>query len=156
LGADFGDFSDVQSEGLSGAGSGVAIADYPLPLKLFTFWFRPLFFDAPGILGLIVSVENLIYLLLFVKILKKDFISFLKKSPVTVKMSLVVFFLSSFALTFVMSNLGIIMRQKSMVMYFLFFVIYYYLAQKKYDKIIKKRKLMRRREKARAAEGVVE
>ena len=154
--SDFENFSDDRSESLSSSGSGVAIADYPLPLKLFTFWFRPLFFDAPGILGLIVSVENLIYLLLFVKILKKDFISFIKKSPVTVKMSLVVFFLSSFALTFVMSNLGIIMRQKSMVMYFMFFVIYYYLAQKKYDKIIKKRRLIRRREKARAAEVVVE
>ena len=66
----------------------------------------------------------------------------------SVKMSLVVFFLSSFALTFVMSNLGIIMRQKSMVMYFLFFVIYYYLAQKKYDRLIKlkkRRKAMLRR-----------
>lgn len=138
---DFENFSDDRSQGLSESGSGVAISDYPLPLKLFTFWFRPLFFDAPGVLGLIVSVENLIYLLLFIKILKKDFISFIKKSPVSVKMSLVVFLLSSFALTFVMSNLGIIMRQKSMVMYFLFFVIYYYLAQKKYDRILKLKRL---------------
>jgi hypothetical protein len=138
---DFENFADDRSGGLSQSGSGVAISDYPLPLKLFTFWFRPLFFDAPGVLGLIVSVENLIYLLLFMKILKKDFISFIKKSPISVKMSLVVFLLSSFALTFVMSNLGIIMRQKSMVMYFLFFVIYYYLAQKKYDRIVKLKRL---------------
>ena len=139
--SDFENFADDRAGGLSDSGSGVDIANYPFPLKLFTFWFRPLFFDAPGILGLIVSVENLIYLLLFVKILKKDFIIFLKKSPVSVKMSLVVFLLSSFALTFVMSNLGIIMRQKSMVMYFLFFVIYYYLAQKKYDRIIRTKTL---------------
>jgi hypothetical protein len=39
--------------------------------------------------------------------------------------------MTSFAMTFVMSNLGIIIRQKSMVMYFLFFVIYYYLAHEK-------------------------
>ncbi|WP_240472141.1 hypothetical protein [Christiangramia echinicola] len=143
--SDFEDFSEDRAGGLSNSGSGVAIANYPLPLKLFTFWFRPLFFDAPGLLGLIVSVENLIYLLLFFKILKKDFISFLKSSPVTVKMSLTLFLLSSFALTFVMSNLGIIMRQKSMVMYFLFFVIYYYLAQKKYDKIVKIKRLRMKR-----------
>lgn len=154
--SDFENFSDSRAGELSDSGSGVDIASYPLPLKLFTFWFRPLFFDAPGILGLIVSVENLVYLLLFVKILKKDFISFLKKSPITVKMSLVVFLLSSFALTFVMSNLGIIMRQKSMVMYFLFFVIYYYLAQKKYDKIIKKRRMMRRRKKVKKTEVAME
>lgn len=137
---DFENFSDERSEDLSYSGSGVDMASYPLPLKLFTFWFRPLFFDAPGILGLIVSTENLIYLLLFFKILHKNFYQFIKKSPIVVKMSLTVFLLSSLAMTFVMSNLGIIMRQKSMVMYFLFFVIYYYLAQKKYNRIIQLRK----------------
>lgn len=143
---DFTDFSDTRSDSLSESGSGVDMSNYSLPIKLFTFWFRPLFFDAPGILGLITSVENLMYLLLFFKILKKDFIKFIKNSPVSVKMSLVVFFLSSFAMTFIMSNLGIIMRQKSMVMYFGFFVIYYYLAQKKYDKIMRIKKLKRIRE----------
>ncbi len=142
----FEDFSANRSESLSSSGSGVDMSSYPLPVKLFTFWFRPLFFDAPGILGIITSVENLIYLLLFVKILKKDFIKFIRNSTIVVKMSLVVFFLSSFAMTFVMSNLGIIMRQKSMVMYFAFFVIYYYLAQKKYDNILRLRKLKRARE----------
>lgn len=138
---DFENFSEDRSESLSSSGSGVDMSSYPLPLKLFTFWFRPLFFDAPGILGFITSIENLMYLLLFFKICKKDFIVFIKNSTVVVKMSLVVFFLSSFAMTFVMSNLGIIMRQKSMVMYFAFFVIYYYLAQKKYDKILRLKRL---------------
>lgn len=140
----FDKFSNERANSLSDSGSGVSMANYPLVLKLFTFWFRPLFIDAPGALGLIVSFENLIYLLLFFKILKKDFISFLKKSPVSVKMSITVFLLASIAMSFVMSNLGIIMRQKSMVMYFLFFVIYYYLAQKKYDRIVK----LKRRRKA--------
>ncbi len=151
----FDEFSEDRSQSLSNSGSGVDMSSYPLPVKLFTFWFRPLFFDAPGILGLITSVENLIYLLLFIKVLKKDFITFIKNSTVVVKMSLVVFFLSSFAMTFVMSNLGIIMRQKSMVMYFAFFVIYYYLAQKKYDKIIRLRKLKLARELELNKETVV-
>ncbi|MBE7639213.1 hypothetical protein GUB10_02610 [Salegentibacter sp. BLCTC] len=152
----FTEFSEERGGELAKSGSGVDMANYPLPVKLFTFWFRPLFFDAPGILGLIVSVENLIYLLLFFKILKGDFIKFLKKSPITVKMSLTTFFLASLAMAFVMSNLGIIMRQKSMVMYFLFFVIYYYLAQKKYDKILKKRRLLKRRQKAKEEALVVQ
>jgi hypothetical protein len=151
----FEDFSADRSESLSSSGSGVDMASYPLPIKLFTFWFRPLFFDAPGILGLITSVENLMYLLLFVKIFKKDFITFIKNSTVVVKMSLVIFFLTSFAMTFVMSNLGIIMRQKSMVMYFAFFVIYYYLAQKKYDKILRLRKLKLAREVELKKENIV-
>jgi len=139
---DFQDFTSTRAEGLSeDAGSGVDMSSYPLPLKLFTFWFRPLFIDAPGILGLIVSAENLLYLILAFKIIKKDFISFLKKSPPLVKTSFVVFFMTSLAMTFVMSNLGIIMRQKSMVMYFLFFVIYYYMADKKYKKMVKLRRM---------------
>jgi len=137
---DFENFSEDRSEGLAESGSGVDMTSYPLLLKLFTFWFRPLFFDAPGLLGLIVSAENLLYLLLFFKICNKRFIKFLKHSRISVKLSLTVFLLTSLAMTFVMSNLGIIMRQKSMVMYFLFFVIYYFLAQQRYDKLLKIKK----------------
>lgn len=138
--ADFQEQSEERSEDLSQSGSGLDLNSYPLPFKLFTFWFRPLFIDAPNILGLIVSAENLIYLLLFIKILRKDFIKFIRKAPSVVKMSLVIFLTTSLAMTFIMSNLGIIMRQKQMVMYYLFFVIYYYLAQKKYYQIMKIRK----------------
>lgn len=138
----FDEFAEVRSEDLSeGAGSGVNMNSYSLPFKFFTFWFRPLFIDAPNFLGIIISFENLIYLLLFLKIIKPDFLKFIKKAPSMVKMSLVIFLLTSFAMTFVMSNLGIIMRQKSMVMYYIFFVIYYYLAKKKYDRIVRVRKL---------------
>ncbi len=143
---DFEAASEKNAADLSKAGSGVDMSSYPLPLKLFTFWFRPLFLDAPNLLGIITSVENLMYLLLFFKICKKDFIKFIRKSPALVKMSLVIFFTASFAMTFVMSNLGIIMRQKTMVMYFIFFVIYYYLAEKKYKKLLKLKALKQKRE----------
>jgi len=133
--SDFEQFSEKRSIGLSeSAGSGVDMNSYPLPLKFFTFWFRPLFVDSPGSLGFFSSLENLFYLYLFLKICNRRFILFLKKSPYMVKMSAIVFVLTSFAMTFVMSNLGIIMRQKSMVMYFGFFVIYYFLANEKWLK----------------------
>lgn len=125
---DFVEFTTTRSASLDRGGSGVHMAGYSLPEKMFTFWFRPLFFDSPSILGLIVSAENLIYLLLFLKLFKRNFFKFIKSAPVNVKMSLVMFLTTSFAMTFVMSNLGIIIRQKSMIMYFLFFVIYYFLA----------------------------
>ncbi|WP_230392176.1 hypothetical protein [Pontibacter sp. FD36] len=131
----FQDFSQVQAGRLQSAGSGVDITSYPLPLKLFTFWFRPLFVDAPGALGIFVSFENLLYVILAWKLIDKDFIPFLKKSTSLVKMSLVIFIASSIALSFVMSNLGIAMRQKSMVMYFLFFVIISFMEYKKQKKI---------------------
>jgi hypothetical protein len=107
---------------------------YSLPFKFFTFWFRPLFVDSPGILGLFSSAENLVYLLLFLKICNLRFIGFIRKAPYMVKMSAITFLLASYAMTFVMSNLGIIMRQKTMVMYFGFFVVYYFLAEEQWKK----------------------
>ena len=128
---DFDQFALEQAGRLETSGSGVQMSNYSLPFKFFTFWFRPLFVDSPGILGLFSSAENLIYLLLFAKITNRRFLRFIIKAPYLVKTSLIIFVLTSFALTFVMSNLGIIMRQKSMVMYFGFFVIYYFLANEK-------------------------
>lgn len=144
-----------RAKSLSTSGSGVQMSSYPLPFKLFTLWFRPLFIDAPNAMGIIISLENFLYLILFGKIFKRDFLKFVYKSPSLVKVSLIIFLSMSFALTFVMSNLGIIIRQKSMVMYFIFFVIYYYLAQKKYDRIMKLRKIRLKRRMQAQKEGQV-
>lgn len=81
----FENFSEDRADDLSKSGSGVDMTSYPLPIKLFTFWFRPLFLDAPGVLGLIVSIENFIYLLLFVKILNKRFWKFIKNLRLLLK-----------------------------------------------------------------------
>ncbi len=128
---DFIEFSKHRSQALAESGTGVNMNNYSLPEKFFTFWFRPLFFDAPGFFGIIVSLENLIYLLIFAKIFRLKFFKFLKNAPAHVKTSLALFLITSFAMTFIMSNLGIIIRQKSMIMYFMFFVVYYYLGHEK-------------------------
>ncbi len=128
---DFIRFSENRSGKLAASDSGVNMAHYSIPEKFFTFWFRPLFFDAPGFFGIIVSIENLIYLLIFGKIFRTKFLRFIKHAPAYVKTSLALFLLTSFAMTFIMSNLGIIIRQKTMIMYFMFFVVYYYLGQEK-------------------------
>ncbi|MFD3003689.1 hypothetical protein ACFS7Z_25255 [Pontibacter toksunensis] len=141
----FESFATERATSLSRSGSGVDLTTYPLPLKLVTFWFRPLFFDAPGAIGLFVSFENLLYILLMLKLFDKGFIRFLKNSSSLVKMSATIFFTSSLALAMVMANLGIAMRQKSMVMYFLFFVIGAYLDHKRRVKLKKlslKKKMM--------------
>ena len=129
--SDFLSFSKTRSEDLSTATSGVNMASYSLPEKIFTFWFRPLFLDATGFLGIIVSIENLVYLILFTKLLRFNFFKFWKDAPSQVKACLVFFISTSLAMTFIMSNLGIMIRQKTMIMYFMFFVIYYFLAYEK-------------------------
>jgi hypothetical protein len=49
-------------------------------------------------------------------------------------MSAITFLVSSYTMTYVLTNLGIIMRQKTMVMYFGFFVVYYFLAEEQWKK----------------------
>jgi len=131
---DFQDYANAQSDRLETSKSGVGMQDYILPFKLFTLWFRPLFVDSPGLLGIISSAENLIYLLLFYKIFNLRFVAFIRKAPYMVKVSAITFLLGSYAMTFVLTNLGIIMRQKTMVMYFGFFVVYYFIADEQWKK----------------------
>jgi hypothetical protein len=133
----FDQFSEHRAFELAKAGSGLDTSNYPLILKLFTFWFRPLFIDAPGPMGLVVSFENLFYLLLAAKLFQSGFFRFLRKGTALVKTSAVVFLATSFALSGALSNLGIIIRQKSMVMYFFMFVIISFLDYKKDLRVVK-------------------
>jgi hypothetical protein len=142
----FNQFSAVRAYELSKAGSGIDISNYPLVLKLFTFWFRPLFVDAPGAMGLVVSFENMVYLALAAKLFQKGFIKFLRKGSALLKTSAVTFLATSFALSNTMSNMGIIIRQKSMIMYFLFFVILMFLDYKKHLQVMKRQRAMQAKE----------
>lgn len=127
----FDQLSSHRSVELAKAGSGIDISGYPLPLKLFTFWFRPLFVDAPGPIGIIVSFENLFYLWLSTKIFNGQFLKFLGKSPAIVKTCGVAFLATSVALSGTLSNLGIIIRQKSMVMYFFLLIVLMFMDYRK-------------------------
>jgi hypothetical protein len=112
-----------RAQELTKATSGIDITNYSIPEKLFAFWFRPLFYDAPGLLGLIVSVENLFYLFFFIRLLQPKAISFLLRADALVKTALLTFIGVSFALAQIAGNLGLAMRQKSQVMILMLFVI---------------------------------
>jgi len=116
---------------LSKATSGIDIQSYSVPLQLFTFWFRPLFIDASGMLGLIVSFENLVYVLILITFLRMDFFLFLWRGDYLTKTAFITFLVVSYPLAQISGNLGLAIRQKSMVMILLFFLVFYYLDQKK-------------------------
>jgi len=118
---------------LSKSNSGVDISSYNIFMKLFTFWFRPLFVDAPGLFGIIVSFENLFYVLVFLKLFKSGFITFFRSSDHVVKASFLTFIGVSFALAQVSGNLGIAMRQKSQVMILMMFVILKFMDEKHFQ-----------------------
>lgn len=95
-------------------GSAVDISSYPFPLKVLTFWFRPFFFDARNINGLIASLENLVLVVVFVKAMRTNPIGAFKAAPFVIKG--LVFFLIVGTLAFSQSlgNVGIMIRMRNM------------------------------------------
>ncbi len=97
------------------SGSGVDVSTYPIPAKIATFLFRPFFFDINAILAIIASVENLILLLFSIIVFKnKPYVAF-KKGSFLIKGIFIYFIIASIAFSLVLGNLGIMLRQKNMV-----------------------------------------
>ncbi len=109
-------------EELGKAGSGVDIQNYNLFMKMFTFWFRPLFFDGFSAISLIASFENLFYLFMVIVIIREAFKNWGNWNG-WFKICFFFFIFGSFILAQVSGNLGIAMRQKAQVMPF-FFIIF--------------------------------
>ena len=109
-------YADKQAGALAhkaGTGSSIDISNYPYPLKVFTFLFRPLFVDMPTVFGIIASVENLIFLIFFLKVIRRRPISGFWRGNITTKALLFFFIIGSLIFPLILGNLGIILRQKN-------------------------------------------
>jgi hypothetical protein len=123
---------------LSKATSGVDLASYSFPMQIFTFLYRPLFVDAPGLLGIVVSFENVFYLVMTFKLLGNfRGIKFLLRGSFLPKTASLSFLAIAMALAQVSGNLGLAMRQKSQIMILFLFVVLSFLDN---EKLIKWRK----------------
>lgn len=111
-----------RAQELGKSSSGIDISNYNIVAKMLTFWFRPLFFDATGIMGFLVSFENVVLVIMILSIMK-TFLLNLKQFNGFYLSCLFAFLLGSFALAQVSGNLGIALRQKAQIMP-LFFIIY--------------------------------
>lgn len=112
----FSEFSSQKAGLLSRTttGSRIDISSYPLPLKLFTFLYRPLFFDINGLPALFASIENLFLLILSIRVLKNNPIETFKKAPMPIKGMLLYLFIGTLAFSQTLGNLGIIIRMRNM------------------------------------------
>ena len=112
----FDKFSEGKAAVLSRShtGSAIDVSAMPFPLKVLTFWFRPLFFDVRNLNGLIASAENLILVILFIKAMRSHPIAAFAKAPFVIKG--LVFFLIVGTLAFSQSlgNVGIMIRMRNM------------------------------------------
>lgn len=108
-------------------GTSIDMTNQNLIIKWLSYMFRPLFFDANGPLLIISSFENTIWLIVFFKIFRRirknistQFKSFFWFSFITI-------FTLSIPSAYILINLGIAVRQKTMVFPFLiivFFILY--------------------------------
>ncbi|MBP8046349.1 MAG: hypothetical protein KAY53_01705, partial [Psychrobacter sp.] len=113
-----------QGHNLEGGG-GVDIASMSLPMKLFTYLFRPLPFEAHSVASLFASIDNMIMLFLFAMGIK----ALLKKQlPIHLAGHNRMFmwfycFMAWGVLAMTTANLGIAVRQKWMFAPILFFLL---------------------------------
>lgn len=119
-----------QSYNLSG-GSSVDIASLSVPVRLLVYMYRPFFFDAHSLFGVVTSLENLILLLITVMsawgVIKRR--SSLSRFQ---RISMVLYVLFSWIiLANTTANLGIALRQKIMFTPMLLLVMTSYLPRRR-------------------------
>ncbi|NND64070.1 MAG: hypothetical protein HKN48_12840 [Flavobacteriaceae bacterium] len=109
--------------------TGLDISGYPYPLKVFTFLYRPLFFDINSVLAILASIENLILLLFTFLIFRNHPWRSFRKGNYLIKGSILFFLMGALSFSLILGNLGIMLRQKNMF-YPLFLIFgfwaYYY------------------------------
>ena len=113
---------ETRAKELGKGNSGLDLANYNQGFKLFTFIYRPLFVDAPGLMGIISSFENIFILFISLHFLI-NFPSFWNVSTGFHKTAFFVFLLAAISLAQISGNLGIAIRQKSQIFPLLFFVL---------------------------------
>lgn len=106
-------------------GGSVALDTLSPPLRLLTFMFRPLFFDIQNLLGWPASLENLLLLYLFWWCLRRGILKWMFAKPRFDIMFAAAFTVGVwFLLGMAIANLGLALRQKTMVLPFLFYVVF--------------------------------
>lgn len=112
----FEQFSENKSALLSRAsvGSAIDISSYPFPLKVFTFLYRPFFFDINGIPAVIASFENLLLLLLSIKVLRNKPLLTFRKAPFAIQGMVLFLIIGTLAFSQSLGNLGIMIRMRNM------------------------------------------
>lgn len=125
---DIENFSSTRTGNLSRSHteSRIDISSYPYPLKVFTFLYRPLFFDAHNVNALLASIENLILLVLSFKAFKKNPIKSFKAAPLLVQALFIFLLVGSLAFSLTLSNLGIMLRMRNMFLPALIISILWY------------------------------
>lgn len=119
---------DFQIGFLQHGGSSVDLASYNQVERLFTYLFRPFFYDAFHLESYLASAENAIYLIAIVGFMVFWKGAALRRMPVFLSIGLLFFIVTTVVFANSLSNLGIMMRMKSFTMIFLLMGTVYLIA----------------------------
>lgn len=125
--SDVASYAESFTETYSDTGSFVDLSNSPIIVKMGAYLFRPLFFDARNVLTLEASVENLLWIAFVFTMLA---LLFKRKKRFSIDWGQIGYPLLSALLLLVglsygLSNLGIAMRQKTMIFPFLLYGLLY-------------------------------
>lgn len=125
--SDVASYAESFTETYSDTGSFVDLSNSPIIVKMVAYLFRPFFFDARNVLTLEASVENLLWIAFVFTMLA---LLFKRKKRFSIDWGQLGFPLLSALLLLVglsygVSNLGIAMRQKTMIFPFLLYGLLY-------------------------------
>jgi hypothetical protein len=112
----FNQFSESKAAVLSRSytDTSIDISSYPFPLKVFTFLFRPFFFDINGIPSVLASFENLLLLALFFAVLKKRSLQTFRNAPFVIQGMVYFLIIGTLAFSQSLGNVGIMIRMRNM------------------------------------------
>lgn len=121
--SDVANYAENFTETYSDTGAFVDLSNSPIIVKMGAYLFRPLFFDARNILTLEASVENVLWITFVFTMLS---LLFKRKKRFSIDWGQIGFpLLSAFflliGLSYGLANLGIAMRQKTMIFPFLLY-----------------------------------
>jgi hypothetical protein len=131
------DFLENRVEYGATSSEGSGMGDLPWYLRLPSLLFRPMFYDAGGTLGLLASVENLMWLVMVgVVMVRTAVLVRLSSTLVHVKYCLILSSALILLLTLVTYNVGLGMRQKIMVLPPLLVLYSIVILHRRYTKMI--------------------
>lgn len=109
-------FSKNKAELLSRAsvGTSIDISSYPFPLKVFSFLYRPFFFDINGLPAILASFENLLLLILSYFVVRNKLIQTFKKAPFVIQGMVFFLIIGTLAFSQSLGNIGIMIRMRNM------------------------------------------
>lgn len=114
--ADTADYIENRQSYNLGGGSSIDIREMSMPVQLFTYMFRPLFFDARGLLDILVSAENAALFALFIATVVAVYKVVRSSRSFVVSFNFIYLTIGWIVFAVTTANLGLAVRSKTMLL----------------------------------------